>query len=60
MTDPTGERLARIEEKLDTLVGENGRISKIERTLRFHDKVIWSCSGAAAIIGYIVRGWLGS
>jgi hypothetical protein len=59
MSDPTGERLARIEEKLDTLIGEDGRISKIERTLKLHDKIIWTVSGAAAVIGFILRGLLG-
>lgn len=59
MTEDHGERLARIETKLDSLIGGNGRIAKIESTLRFHDKIIWSCTGAAAIIGYVVRGWLG-
>ena len=59
MSEAQGERLARIEEKLDTLIGEDGRISKIERTLRLHDKIIWSCTGAAAIIGFLIRGLFG-
>jgi hypothetical protein len=54
-----GERLARIETKLDSLVGQNGRVAKIESTLRFHDKIIWSVSGAAAILGYLIRGFIG-
>ena len=39
--------------------GQPGRIQRLERKVRAHDRLIWLMTGAGAAVGWLLQRWLG-